>query len=129
LNYLKTQKTVAPLVAQASSEVVMSQLGATKTVIFTELCNALGQELKAEVGSPIYNFVMNLTETVVDYSTEKARLGKENKVMADALQKIVDIELQEFGGDWDEIEEAQEIAQTALNEIAARQKAEVTKPN
>lgn len=37
-------------------------------------------------------------------------------LLKDALVRITQIELQEFGGDWDEIEEAQQIAKKALED-------------
>ena len=36
--------------------------------------------------------------------------------LEEALRRIASIEFQEFGGDWDEIEEAQDIARRALEE-------------
>lgn len=49
-----------------------------------------------------------------DYK-ERARIAEAKlAVMKQALQEIADIDLLEYGGDYDEIEQAQDIANTAL---------------
>lgn len=49
----------------------MSQLGATRCVLITELAAALGLEtLTAKVGSPLYDFIQRTAETIVNQSVE-----------------------------------------------------------
>lgn len=53
----------------------MSKLGITKTVLFTELAQALGKtDMNAEAGTPIHNFITRNAEYIVGKEEEYAAL-------------------------------------------------------
>lgn len=61
--------------------------------------------------------------TILALLSERAELKRDADIYRAALEQIVEIEMQEIGGDWDEIEEAQAIAQAALDQsMQERQK-------
>lgn len=51
-----------------------------------------------------------------DYRRLCRDLERENNQLRAALQRIADIQNKDYGGDWDEIEEAREIALSALSQ-------------
>lgn len=74
-------------------------------------------ELVAELESGIdHEFTMVTGRVLQALLSERAELKRDADIYRAALEQIVEIEMQEIGGDWDEIEEAQEIAQAALDQ-------------
>lgn len=59
---------------------------------------------------------VQLVEADLDMAAEIDRLHAINAELVEALKKITAIQNKDFGSDWEEIEEAREIAMTAIEQ-------------
>lgn len=82
--------------------------GGKYTVIHENGCNfkalRYGEEWRDLVGDGLVLAIVQEHEDVL----------VENQRLRQALKQIIEIEFEQYGGDWDEIEQAQEIAKSAL---------------
>jgi hypothetical protein len=94
--------------AQCGSEIV-----GDKDPSYSAMHSAVQLEIDKALGVVTTQGIGKLIQRAVD--AETAKLQSELAAARKALEEIAAIEDQEFGGDWDEIEQARQIAIAALS--------------